>query len=93
MATCLKQATKIVEEKIFLYNEILMASCGPRDKSCKDNIAKKRALPFKWWNVNKVKSIEENEVAIKQHMGDEYVVSFFFKEENVSILDLATSIV
>ena len=77
----LEQAKKINTYKIPLNNEILDAKFTMREKLTEDDKAKKNALILIVKNLNKVKSIEELEYGIKEHMGEKIVVSIFFRLE------------
>ena len=50
-----------------------------RDKLTEDDKAKKNALILIIRNLNKIKSTEELEHAIRLHMGDINVINIFFK--------------
>ena len=52
-----------------------------REKLTEDDKAKKNALILIVKNLNKVKSTEELEYGIKEHMGEKNVVSVFFRLE------------
>ena len=49
-----------------------------RKKLTKDDKAKKNALILIVKNLNEVKSVEELECGIKEHMGEKNVVSIYF---------------
>ena len=74
-----KQAKKINTYKIALDNKILDAKFTMREKLTEDDKARKNALILKVKNLNKVKSVEELECGIKEHMGEKNVVCTFFR--------------
>ena len=76
-----EQAKKINTYKIALVNEILEAKFIMREKLTKDDKTNKNALILIVKNLNKVKSTEELEYGIKEHMGEKNVVSIFFRLE------------
>ena len=76
-----EQAKKINTYKIALDNEILDAKFTIREKLTKDDKARKNALILIVKNLNKIKSIEELEYGIKEHMGEKNVISIFFRFE------------
>ena len=82
VATSPEQAKKIKTYKISIYNEIMEAKFTSRDKLTEDDKAKKNALILIIRNLNKIKSTEEIEHAIRLHMGDRNVINIFFKIEN-----------
>ena len=82
IATSPKQAKKINTYKISIYNEIMDAKFTSRDKLTEDDKAKKNALILIIRNLNKTKSTEEIEHAIKKHMEEKNVINIFFKMEN-----------
>ena len=76
-----EQAKKINTYKIALNNEILDAKFTMREKLIEDDKVRKNALIFIVKNLNKVKSVEELECGIKEHMGKKNVISIFFRLE------------
>ena len=82
VATSPEQARNINTYKISIYNEIMEAKFTSRDKLTEDDKAKKNALILIIRNLNKIKSTEELEHAIRLHMGDINVINIFFKIEN-----------
>ena len=76
-----EQAKKINTYKIALDNEILDAKFTIREKLTEDDKARKNALILIVNNLNKVKSVEELEYGIKEHMGEKNVISIFFRLE------------
>ena len=62
-------------------NEILDANFTIREKLTEDDKARKNALILIVKNLNKIKSVEELEYGIKEHMGEKNVISIFFRLE------------
>ena len=56
-----------------------------REKLTKDDKARKNALFLIIKNLNKIKSVEELENGIKEHMGEKNVISIFFRLEGGSM--------
>ena len=82
VATSPEQAKKINTYKISLHNDIMDAKFTSRDKFTEENKARKNALILIIRNLNKIKSTEEIEYAIKKHIGEKNVINIFFKLEN-----------
>ena len=82
VATSPEQAKKINTYKISLDNEILEAKFTSRDKLTEDDKARKNALILIIRNLNKVKSTDEIEYELKEHMGEKNVINVLFKIEN-----------
>ena len=76
-----EQAKKINTYKIALDNEILDAKFTMREKLIEDDKARKNALILIIKNLNKIKSVEEVENGIKEHMSEKNVISIFFRLE------------
>ena len=76
-----EQTKKINTYKIALDNEILDAKFTIREKLTEDDKARKNALILIVKNLNKIKSVEELEYGIKEHMGEKNVISIFFRLE------------
>ena len=73
-----EQTKKISTYKVALDNEILDAKFT-REKLTEDEKARKNALILVIKSLNKIKSIEEIEFEIKQHMDEKNVVSTLFR--------------
>ena len=76
-----EQAKKINTYKIALDNEILDAKFTMRKKLTEDDKVRKNALILIIKNLNKIKSVEELENGIKEHMGEKNVISILFRLE------------
>ena len=81
VASSREQAKKINTYKIALDNEILNAKFTMREKLPEDDKVRNNALFLIVKNLNKVKSTEELECGIKEHMGEKNVVSIIFRVE------------
>ena len=62
-----------------------------REKLIEDDKARKNTLILIVKNLNKVKSVEELECGIKEHMGEKNVVCTFFKLEGGNIWGVVMS--
>ena len=78
VATSPEQAKKINTYKISIYNEIMDAKFTSRNKLTENDKAKKNTLILIIRNLNKIKSTEKIEHAIKKHMGEKNVINIFF---------------
>ena len=81
VASSPEQAQRIKEQQITFNNEVLDGRLADRTIASKDDIARKNALILIAKNLNKAKSMEENEESIKEHMGSKNAVTFFFKRD------------
>ena len=81
IAPSLEQAKKINTYKIALDNEILDVKFTIKEKLIEDDKVKKNALILIVKDLNKVKSVEELEYGIKEHMDEKNVVGTFSRLE------------
>ena len=76
-----EQAQRMKENQLTYNNEILDGKLVDRSLASKDDIARKNVLIFIAKNLNNAKNVEKIEKNIKEHMGANNSVNFFFKRD------------